>query len=170
MAGIFKIKGGTPDKRLDFLEKILPRIFKRLNKHVVSVTPPSVIHCFKKTPDEDGTIWKFGAVNSKIIKISILADLLPDTDIIFECEISNNEGRQAVNIEIKDQMTVKDLDFSVIDGTVLTIRSKSGAVGVSNIAITLICIIQAGDHYVEKHLLDVIDRNNANEISKLSIQ
>ena len=170
MARNFIIKGDTIEKKFKYLETILPRIFKRLNKYVISVTPPSVIHFFKESLMV-GSLWKFMMISSRLIKISILIENFPeDTEVDLSFSVSNESGSQSVKIKMTDNMLVRNLDLRLSDGDVFELSLENTTAEISNIFVTLVCVVQGGKNYIEKHLIDAIDRENADEVAKLLIR
>lgn len=62
------VKGDSPEKKFDSIEKVLNRFSRRLHKAVVFASPPTIIHSYHNTLPEDKVVLRCVIPCNGIIK------------------------------------------------------------------------------------------------------
>lgn len=97
------------------LEKIIPRMVKRLGKKTYGLIPASVLSAYTKTPDENGMLLRGCLFKGKIKKVAfriqnIIGKETPGYSCVFYRGLETSSF--AINTKKKDYVQVIDVDVS----------------------------------------------------------
>jgi hypothetical protein len=105
------IQGDTIDKKISFIETILNRFSRRLNKTIIFMSPSSVISGFSKEIPEDGIVLHcVFPCGGKIKGITTSYDAVKDSKLITKVTVGNTEYTNPTTdivVNLGDKMIVK---------------------------------------------------------------
>jgi len=124
---VIKIKGNTPEEKLQHVEKILNRMSRKLHKTVVGVMPPIPIIFSTDAPKEDGEIFTFLApASGRITDICLMVGEYKDqTPVEFKASVEGQVHGSSGSFRTRKNLTITALDLDVHPGDLLRLTTTA---------------------------------------------
>lgn len=112
----FKLKG-TPEANFKALEKILPRVFKRLNTKTYGILPSSILHTFTPSINEDGLIFSCCLFKGKLKKIAFNIGSISGKEApTYHCIIKRNGEEKKIFFSTRKLNHIQEINEAISDG------------------------------------------------------
>lgn len=152
---------GTKEENFQKLEKIMPRIIKRLGTKTYGIIPSSVLHAYQEVVPDTGLIFRCCLFAGKVKKISFLIASIDGTEKPkYQCVIKTSSDERIFTFETKKQKYTQEINMDVSDGDTVEVRQilSDTAPILSGIHISVLFQLQQKDNEVKEqlisHLLD----------------
>lgn len=149
-----KLKGSTPDERLDNLEVLLKHLRRRMNKTIVGIIPPSLITSFVKEPNADGLVLTAAVPGGRIKKGLIVIRDMPSNGVELMLSVKDREKTFSRRLATKRAIEIIDLDLQLKLGDVLEFFVYGEA---KNIWVSFLWDAEQSDKTIKQFLLDELE-------------
>lgn len=135
--------------------RIITRLARRSQKHVVGVFSPAIINLEKEEVGEDGLAGSLlfpcdGTITRVAIRVPNVTVKEP-ADISLELVVDN--VKTILSLRLKKEQSSTEYSLSVSAGSVLTLRAPAK----SSILASMLFVPQVGNYKMEQYLLDNIE-------------
>ena len=153
----FKLYGNAEAKLVQ-LERLLPRITRRLATKTFAMIPASIAHAYIKEVDPNEIIFKAvmfkGKVKKAIFKIGNLTGKgMPE----YVCRINGLVKQNKFLIKTKKLLHVMEFDLPVEDGDVVEISMAGEDVVIHDVFITVLIQLNKDLNEVKEFLIDELE-------------
>jgi hypothetical protein len=153
----FKLYGNAEAKLVQ-LERILPRITRRLATKTFAIIPASMVHAYVKEVDPNEIIFKAvmfkGKVKKAIFKIgSLTGKGMPE----YVCRINGRTTQNKFMAKTKKLLHVMEFDLSVEEGDVVEISMAGKDVVIHDVFITVLIQLNKDLNEIKEFLLDELE-------------
>ena len=138
----FKIKGATCDEKFKYLDTVMPRIVKRVNRNIPVVRCSSLVSHYIEFGSN--ILLKSVLTAGRIVKICFSVDSIinsEDADVLdVRCTILRGSEERSINIRTKKLSYIADVDLDVADGDILGIVANNPTAQYERLAISFLFI------------------------------
>lgn len=129
---------GTTEQKFDKIERVLPRIMRRMGTKTFGVIPASIANTYTHEVDETGMIFKCAVFAGRVKKVLFNIDsIIGKGKPKYILRIGNALGEQKVIIETKKKTHVMEVNKEIKDGDIVSLQfiSEKNADGKSLVEI-----------------------------------
>jgi hypothetical protein len=124
---MIKIKDGTPDQKIEHIERILNRMSRKLHNTVIGVMPAIPVMFSTDEPKENGEIFKFLLpCKGHISTVCMYVNKFDGSEAIaFEAAVRGPITGSNVRFLTKKNLTVENANLPVFAGDMITLTTET---------------------------------------------
>ena len=151
-----KLKGNTPDERLNHVEVLLKHMKNKLHKTVVGIIPPTLVSNFVQEPAEDGLVLTAALFGGKISKGLVVVREMPEGGVEYILKTTRPSGILSRSMKSKRKVEVINLDLELLIGDVIEFYVKGEA---KNIWVSFLWEAEMIDKRVKQVMIAELEEN-----------
>ena len=149
-----KLKGNTPDERLNHVEVLLKHMKNKLHKTVVGIIPPTLVSNFVQEPAEDGLVLTAALFGGKITKGLIVIRNMPKGGVKYILKTTRQNGILSRSMSSRKRVEVIDLNLELLIGDVIEFYVEGKA---KNIWVSFLWEAEVSDRRIEQALISGLE-------------
>jgi len=116
MRQAFKLSGNE-EENFKKLEKVIPRILKRLNTKTIGIIPSSVLHSYTHEVSDEGLIFRCCLFKGKVKKVAFrIMEITGKEKPKYTCIIHSTSESRSFTFETRKKDHIQEINVSVNDG------------------------------------------------------
>jgi hypothetical protein len=149
-------KTASVEKRIDTIEKLIPRMAIRSKKQSIAIIPPVPLSAYAEGESVNGVIFRSMLFKGKITKGAIRFGAKPKGDVVIDIRILDDSGGITGSIITNKIRNFSDFDLNTSDGSILevSITPMNPEDKIQKVWLGILWTPYIGDAQVKNYLID----------------